>query len=982
MMAMVKTKFQMSGYSPSFGSPGGNVLIDSKKGWYRKEKLETMLFGTWNVRTLAQPGKLQNTIQEMKRLKLQILGISEMRWPSAGVNNNEEDYTVYYSGTLNNTFQHGVGFIVHKQVVKCVTNFVPISERIAFLQINARPVNINLIQIYAPTTDYSNEDVDQFYKQISDIIKPLPQHDINIIMGDFNAKLGKGRTGEHIGDFGLGERNERGDTLSAFAAEHDLIVTNTFFQHHPRRLYTWKSNDGKTRNQIDFVLINKRFRNCIKNIKTYPGADVRSDHNPLIGKMGIRLKRVEKKHVGKYDFRRLKDTATSKLVKRELLTETEERENDGDVEEYLKVLRESIHKVKEKYLKPSKQMKKSWMTDDILELMERRRLFKNKTREYMNIQREIRAKIRTAKEREKLEKCVEIEECQAKFDSFNLHKKVKEMAGTVKRRAVNVLKDNQGRVIVKKSEIKQTWEEYIKQLFDDVRTVPPNIDNTNGPPILEGEVQAALKNAKEQKALGPDGIPAEILKLIEGKNLRRLTKVFNVIYDTGVIPTEWLKSEFVTLPKKPNASKCNEFRTISLMSHLLKIFLKIIHSRIFKLCEEQISDTQFGFRSAVGTREALFSIQVLFQRCRDVNCDVYACFIDYKKAFDQVRHTKMMEVLQKAGLDGKDLKIIRNLYWNQRACVSVDRETTEEIQILRGVRQGCILSPVIFNLYSEYIFREALQDIEAGILLNGERLNNIRYADDTVIFADNLASLQLLMDSVTSYSRQYGLEINTKKTKFMIISKDQNTRGNLLVDGTPLEKVNKYTYLGTNINDNWDHSVEIRTRIEKARTAFIRMKKVFTSHDLQLTTKIRLLRCYVFSTLFYGVESWTLTEASSIKLEAFEMWLYRRIQRIPWTERITNTEVLRRMGKEKEVLNTVKTRKLQYLGHIMRNESRYVLLQKILQGKVYGARGVGRRRISWLKNLRTWFNQSTTQLFRAAVNKVRIANMIANIRNG
>jgi len=83
-----------------------------------------------------------------------------------------------------------------------------------------------------------------------------------------------------------------------------------------------------------------------------------------------------------------------------------------------------------------------------------------------------------------------------------------------------------------------------------------------------------------------------------------------------------------------------------------------------------------------------------------------------------------VEVLQKTGLDGKDLKIIRNLYWNQRACVRVGGETTKEIQISRGVRQGCVLSPVIFNPHSEYIFREALQDIEAGILLNGERLNN------------------------------------------------------------------------------------------------------------------------------------------------------------------------------------------------------------------------------------------------------------------
>jgi len=178
------------------------------------------------------------------------------------------------------------------------------------------------------------------------------------------------------------------------------------------------------------------------------------------------------------------------------------------------------------------------------------------------------------------------------------------------------------------------------------------------------------------------------------------------------------------------------------------------------------------------------------------------------------------------------------------------------------------------------------------------------------------------------------------------------------------QKVNKYTYLDTNVNDNWDHSVEIRTRIEKARTAFIRMKKSLPATTYSWQRKFAYCNATCFRPFFMGR---TITETSSKKLEAFEIWLYRRIQRIPSTERITNTEVLRRMGKEKEVLNTVKTRKLQYLGHIMRNESRYVLLQKIPQRK---ARGVGRRRILWLKNLRTLFNQSTTQLFRAAVNKV------------
>lgn len=160
------------------------------------------------------------------------------------------------------------------------------------------------------------------------------------------------------------------------------------------------------------------------------------------------------------------------------------------------------------------------------------------------------------------------------------------------------------------------------------------------------------------------------------------------------------------------------------------------------------------------------------------------------------------------------------------------------------------------------------------------------------------------------------------------------------------------------------------------------MQKVFKTRDLNLKTKIRLLRCYVFSVLLYGAETWTLTETTMKKLEAFEMWTYRRILRISWVDHVTNVEVLLRMNKTTEIIKTIKIRKLQYFGHIMRNEQRYGVLQRILQGKVLGKRGPGRRRISWLKNLRSWFSMTTTDLFRTAVNKVRIAILIANIRNG
>ena len=216
----------------------------------------------------------------------------------------------------------------------------------------------------------------------------------------------------------------------------------------------------------------------------------------------------------------------------------------------------------------------------------------------------------------------------------------------------------------------------------------------------------------------------------------------------------------------------------------------------------------------------------------------------------------------------------------------------------------------------------------------------------------------------------------------MIISKNRVPTCHLKIGQNHIEQVHKYTYLGTTINDQWDLSDEVRTRIGKARAVFNNMNNLFKNHGLAMSTKIRLLRCYVFSTLFYGVETWTLTESLAKRLEAFEMWLYRIMLRIPWTSYVPNVEILRRMKKQKEVLTTVKARKIQYLGHIMRNNNRYHLLQTILQGKIPGKRSVGRRRISWFKNIRTWTCKTSTELFRAASDRTNTAKMVANARNG
>ncbi|KAF6200406.1 hypothetical protein GE061_006709 [Apolygus lucorum] len=328
--------------------------------------------------------------------------------------------------------------------------------------------------------------------------------------------------------------------------------------------------------------------------------------------------------------------------------------------------------------------------------MDDRRAHKNQD-EYSEIETRIKAKVKEAKETWIAESCQEVEELLARHDDFHLHKKLKEMSGVYRQKNFpRALKDERGTLITDLPLKLEIWEKYIEMKFSDDVAPQDTIHASavlEGPPIMESEVCHALGHVRSGKALGPDEVPAEILKLLDEENVKKLTILFNTIYDSGKLPLDWLHSIFITLPKKANSQSCEEYRLISLMSHALKVLLRVIFHRINIKCETTLSAEQFGFCGGLGTRDALFCVQLLMQRCRDVQQDLFVCFIDFQRAFDSVRHGPLMELLERLGLDSKDVRIIRNLYNEQYASVLVEGYPSTRIPISKGVRQGCLLSP-------------------------------------------------------------------------------------------------------------------------------------------------------------------------------------------------------------------------------------------------------------------------------------------------
>ncbi|KAJ8875738.1 hypothetical protein PR048_023637 [Dryococelus australis] len=244
-------------------------------------------------------------------------------------------------------------------------------------------------------------------------------------MGDFNAKVGKGSKGDFIDLYGLGERNERGEQLSTFAGEQGFVITNTVFALPPVRLYTWKySGDSPgiiIRNQIDYILINQRYGNSCTSVRTYPGADISSDYNPLIGVFKIRMKTVRKKTVTKYNLEKLKEHSIRNQVEIYLSNEISALSKALSTEEKVEKLKHVVESIKNEHLKSDFTKKKTRMTEEILNIMQRRKMVKNDPIEYNNTNKAIRTKIIEAKQKDINGKCVDVEVLQLKHGSFNVH---------------------------------------------------------------------------------------------------------------------------------------------------------------------------------------------------------------------------------------------------------------------------------------------------------------------------------------------------------------------------------------------------------------------------------------------------------------------------------------------------------------------------------------------------------------------------------
>jgi len=259
------------------------------------------------------------------------------------------------------------------------------------------------------------------------------------------------------------------------------------------------------------------------------------------------------------------------------------------------------------------------------------------------------------------------------------------------------------------------------------------------------------------KASGGDGIPVELFQILKDDAVKVLHSICQQIWKTQQWRQDWKRSVFIPIPKKDNTKEFSNYCTIVLISHASKVMLKILQARLQQYVNREFPDVQAGFRKGRGIRNQIANICWIIEKEKEFQKNIYFCFIDYAKAFDCVDHNKLWKILKEMGILDHLTCLLRNVYAGQEATVRTGHGTTDWFQIGKGVCQGCILSPCLFNLYAEYIMRNpGLEEAQAGIKIARRNISHLRYADDTTVMTESEEELKNLLMKVKVESGKVG----------------------------------------------------------------------------------------------------------------------------------------------------------------------------------------------------------------------------------
>lgn len=375
------------------------------------------------------------------------------------------------------------------------------------------------------------------------------------------------------------------------------------------------------------------------------------------------------------------------------------------------------------------------------------------------------------------------------------------------------------------------------------------------------EIRKAVQSLKNGKSSGPDLWLNEFIKYGITNLLEYFYVLFNKIFDTGYFPDSWGDGFIVPLHKKGSAEDVENYRGITLLSVIGKLFTNILNSRLNSWAEKYhiYVEAQSGFRKGMCTIDNVFILHSLISHCISGKTKLYSAFIDFKKAFDFVVRDVLWYKLIQNGVRGKILNIIQSMYNNIKSKVKFNNALSDDFSSQLGVRQGECLSPFLFSMYLNDLENEFIQKGVEGVDIGMLKLFLLLYADDIVIFSNTMEGLQKGLDVLEDYCRKWKLTVNIDKTKVMVFRKGGNLPRNLSFNfqGKNIEIVRKFVYLGITFTVGGSFNETHKTLSGQALKAIFKLNQyLFNFTNLSPKHVLDLFDKLIVPILCYGGEVW------------------------------------------------------------------------------------------------------------------------------
>ena len=743
--------------------------------------------------------------------------------------------SLYPHGKTVNATVGGVGLLIGPRALQTLNSIEKIQPRMMAATFHGNP-RATIISCYSPTNVSEETELVAFYDKLSSLVRSTPKHNMLVIGGNMNAQIAKNGNNKYSLH---NTSNMNGQHRTDFMIENRLACLNTNYQKREGKLWTY-TYANNTKAQINYVLINKKWKNSAMNCEAYSSFEgVSTNHRIVTAKIRLSLRKNTKQTATtkRYDWallnnRDIRDKYVLELRNRfETLQEKTEKSTPNDeyenfVNAHLEAAAKCIPtKLKTKYRVP-------WET---LAVREKHALVKTASKNYRKNPTNTNA-LKLKKAQYQLAGIYikeQTEYIQNQIDK--IRDSVEDRQSRIAWQTINEVSRRKNTAKAKlKAANQQERIKLWKQHFENLRGNPPKI--THEPitriiskqldiklgPFTQEELDSVLRKIKNRKAAGLDEIPPEVWKTRQFDDI--LLRHCNAVNNQNPID-RWMKGCILPFPKKGDLGLAKNYRGITLTSIAAKIYNALLRNRIEPKIDNILRKNQNGFWRNRSTTAQISTTRRILESVRAKNLQATLIFVDFTKAFDSIHRGKMEQILLAYGIPKETVAAITIIYRNTKVKVRSPDGDTEYFELTKKRRRK----------------------------YPAKTITDADYADDIAILANTPDQAETLLHSLERAAAGIGLYVNAHKTEYMCYNQMRDIS---TLEGTPLKLVDKFTYLRSSVEST---EKDIGTKLTKTWTAINRLSIIWKS-DLTDKMKLSFFQAAVTSILLYGCTTWTLTK--------------------------------------------------------------------------------------------------------------------------